>query len=117
LVAVVIAVLSLGGWVYTLSKPALRATLGTQTAAWWFEQGIILLQALACLAFVRGVGRASRPASILTGAALLITTLAWVQGMQLTGRHPIPITPILNALLLWRLWRATSLDASERLAA
>jgi hypothetical protein len=54
---------------------------------------------------------------VLTGIALVITLLAWVQGMRLTGRHPIPVTPILDALLLWKLTRRTISGASERLAA
>jgi len=114
--AAVIATLALGGWAYSLSKPALRATFPAQSATWWFEQFIILLQALACLALARGVVQAWRPAPILTVAAFVITTLAWVQDIRLSGRHPIPVTPIFNALLLWRLWRSNPPAASRRVA-
>jgi len=115
--ALLVAVITLGGWVYALSRADLRAGLSGQPFTWWFEQMVILAQALACLALARGVVRAWRPASILTGAGLLITTLAWMQGIRLTGRHPIPVTPIVNALLLWRLWRSTPPAGSGRLAA
>jgi hypothetical protein len=116
-VALVLAALILGGWVFALTKSEIRSSLGAQPSSWWIEQALLLLQAVACLALARGIPGTWRPARVLTGVALVITLFAWVQGMRLTGRHPVPITPILNALLLWKLMRRQISDSSAQLAA
>jgi hypothetical protein len=103
--ALVIAALILGGWVVALTRPQIRGSLSAQPSSWWILQGLLGLQAVACLALARGIGGAWRPARMLTGVALVITLFAWVQGMRLTGRHLMPITPIVNALLFWKLMR------------
>jgi hypothetical protein len=115
--ALVLAALIFGGWVFALTKPQIRGSLGAQPSSWWIEQALLLVQAVACLALARGVAGAWRPARVLTGFALVITLFAWVQGMRLTGRHPVPVTPILNALLFWKLMRRRISDSSARLAA
>jgi hypothetical protein len=115
--ALVLAGLILGGWVFALAKPQIRGSLGAQPSSWWIEQALLLLQAVACLALARGVAGAWRPARVLTGVALVITLFGWVQAMRLTGRQPIPLTPILNALLFWKLMRRRISDSSARLEA
>jgi hypothetical protein len=117
LLAVLVAALTLGGWLFALRRAEVRAAIGTQSPIWWVEQLILVAQAIVCIAVVRGAAGARRPASILTAIALGLGVLAWVQGMRLAGRHPIPFTPLLNALLLWRLTRRGATEASVGLAA
>ena len=114
LVASIIALLSIGGWIYVLSKPELLRTIAQQPPTWWVEQTVVFLQALLCFAIIARIAEARLPALILTGLALLITAGAWIKGMQLSGRHPIPFTPILHTVLLWRLLRSLPRH-SERL--
>jgi len=105
LLAALAAALTLGGWVFAIGRADVRAALGAQPAVWWVQQLILLGQPVACVGLVLGAPRARRPASVLTGIALIIGTVAWVRGIHLTGRYPIPLTALVNALLLWRLTR------------
>lgn len=103
--ALMIALLAIGGWVFALAKPDLRASIVTQPMSWWMPQAIVLAQAILCLMVAAG-RNARGPLLVLTAAALALGLLTWVQGMRMSGRHPLPFTPALNALLLWRLVRS-----------
>jgi hypothetical protein len=111
----VIAALALGGWVFALAKPDIRAFMMAQPLNWWLPQAIILAQAVLCVTLLIG-WNVRGPLLILTALVLLIGLLMWTQGMSNTGRHPFPFTPVLNALLLWRLWKSKG-EAAAQVAA
>jgi len=102
ILACILAVLAFGGQAYSLARPELRARLGEQSMVWWTEQLIVLAQAVVCIGIVARKRFLGMPALILSAVVLLFGAMQWLQALA-GGRVSIAVTPILNALFLWRL--------------
>jgi hypothetical protein len=100
--ACILAVLAFGGLAYSLAQPELRVRLGEQSILWWTEQVIVLAQAVVCIGIVARMRALAMPAVILSAVVLLFGAMHWLQALA-GGRASIAVTPILNALFLWRL--------------
>ena len=101
-VAGAIAVLTAGGWVYSLMRPQQRAALPAQTTIWWIEQIVALALVVICIGIIMNRRAFYRPAVWLTGYSLLFDLMRWLLGYA-GGTFVIPIGLVLYTLLLWRL--------------
>lgn len=101
-VAAAIAVLTAGGWVYSLMRPQQREALPAQTTIWWIEQIVALALVVICIGIIMNRRSFYRPAVWLTGYSLLFDLLRWLLGYA-GGTLVIPIGLVLYTLLLWRL--------------
>ena len=100
--AVLIAVLTIAGWAYSLVRPEYREALPAQGAIWWIEQITGLALVIVCIGIARGLRSFLRPAVWLTGYSLLFDLMRWLLGYS-RGTLVIPIGLVLYALFLWRL--------------
>jgi len=101
-VAAGIAVLTAGGWAYSLVRPQQRAALPYQTTIWWIEQIVALALVVVCIGIIMNKRSFYRPAVWLTGYSLLFDLMRWLFGYS-SGTLVIPIGLVLYALFLWRL--------------
>ena len=101
-IATAIALLTAGGWVYSLLRPQQRAALPYQTAIWWIEQIVALALVAVCIGIIMRRLSFYRTAVWLTGYSLLFDLLRWLLGYS-QGTLVIPIGLVLYALFLWRL--------------
>ena len=101
-VAAAIAVLTAGGWLYSLMRPQEREALPAQTTIWWIEQIVALALVVICIGIIMNRRSFYRPAVWLTGYSLLFDLLRWLLGYA-AGTFVIPIGLVLYTLLLWRL--------------
>jgi len=101
-VAAAIAILTAGGWLYSLMRPLQREALPAQTAIWWIEQVVGLALVVVCIGIITRRRSFYRPAVWLTGYSLLFDLLRWLLGYAY-GTLVIPIGLVLYALFLWRL--------------
>lgn len=100
--ACVLAVLAFGGLAYSLARPEPRARLGEQSMLWWTEQLIVLGHAVVCIGIVARKRFLAMPAVLLSAVVLLFGAMHWLQALA-GGRVSIAVTPVLNALFVWRL--------------
>jgi len=100
--AAAIALLTAGGWIYSLLRPQQREALPYQTTIWWIEQIVALALVAVCIGIIMNKRSFYRPAVWLTGYSLLFDLLRWLLGYS-TGTVVIPIGLVLYALFLWRL--------------
>jgi hypothetical protein len=105
LLAAAIALLTLGGWIFSLSRPELRAALGSQTKLWWVEQLVSLALMVACIGVLIGKRSFIWPAFWLSLYSLIFDLMRWFFEFE-EVKVPVPLTVILYALFMWRLWRA-----------
>jgi len=103
ILAAIIAMLGLGGWAYSLTRPDMRAALPDHSVVWWTEQLLLLAHAVACIGILLKRRVFVVPAMLLSGIMLLFGALHWWQTLLLEERLSIPITPLLIALFMWRL--------------
>jgi hypothetical protein len=98
ILAAIIVLLTLGGWIYSLMRPEYRAALPAQGALWWVEQ-IVSLALMVCAkrAFVA-------PAFWLAAYSLVFDIVRWYFELS-EVRIPVPLTVLLYALFMWRIWR------------
>lgn len=101
-IAAAIAILTAGGWVYSLIRPQQREALPAQTAIWWIEQIVGLALVIICIGIIMRRRAFYRPAVWLTGYSLLFDLMRWLLGYA-QGMLVIPIGLVLYALFLWRL--------------
>jgi len=101
-IAAAIALLTAGGWLYSLMRPQTREALPYQTTIWWIEQIVALALVVVCIGIIMRRRSFYRAAVWLTGYSLLFDLLRWLLGYS-TGTLVIPIGLVLYALFLWRL--------------
>jgi hypothetical protein len=104
--AILIALLTIGGWVNVFAKPPLRAALFFQSRAWWWiEQIIGVALALLCIAIVMRKRAFLNPAFWLTIYSIAFDAVRWFFEFR-EGQLHIPIALILYLFFAWRLWVA-----------
>ena len=110
-IAAAIALLTAGGWLYSLMRPQTREALPFQTTIWWIEQVVALALVVVCIAIIMRRRSFYRAAVWLTGYSLLFDLLRWVLGYS-AGTLVIPIGLVLYALFLWRLKLARAAEVA-----
>ena len=102
ILAVVIALLTLGGWVVALSHPELRGALGSQTKLWWVEQLVSLALMVASIGVALNKRAFASAAFWLCAYALIFDLMRWFFEFE-EVQIPVPVTVLLYALFMWRL--------------
>lgn len=101
-IAALIVLLTLGGWIYVLVVPVTRFALSAQTRLWWLEQIVFVAVAIACAGILLRKRSFLVPAFWLTFYSLLFVLMRWLFQFR-SGEVIVPGFVILYALLLWRL--------------
>lgn len=102
--AALIALLTVGGWIDALGKTPLRDALHAQTRLWWIEQIVGIALALVCIGIIMRRRAFLEPAFWLTIYSTLFDVMRWIFEL-IDGQLRIPIALILYLLFLWRLVR------------
>jgi|SRR5947209_9899247 len=106
IIAVLIALLTIAGWLNVFVKPPLRAALVFQTRAWWWiEQIISVALAILCIGIIMRKRSVLTPAFWLTIYSLAFDIVRWFFEFK-EGELRIPVALILYLLFAWRLWVA-----------
>jgi hypothetical protein len=100
--AALITLLTIGGWVNALGKTPLREALRAQTRLWWIEQLVGLALALVCIAIIMRRRAFLEAAFWLTIYSTLFDVMRWIFEF-IDGQLRIPVALILYLLFLWRL--------------
>jgi hypothetical protein len=100
--AALITLLTIGGWVNALGKTPLRDALHAQTRLWWIEQIVGLALALVCIAIIMRRRAFLETAFWLTIYSSLFDVMRWIFEL-IDGQLRIPVALILYLLFLWRL--------------
>jgi hypothetical protein len=103
-IAALIALLTVGGWVDALGKTPLREALHAQTRLWWIEQIVGIALALVCIAIIMRKRAFLEAAFWLTIYSTLFDVMRWIFEF-IDGQLRIPIALALYLLFLWRLVR------------
>ncbi|HEV7389216.1 MAG TPA: hypothetical protein VGN73_11430 [Gemmatimonadaceae bacterium] len=102
--AALIALLTVGGWIDALGKTPLRDALHAQTRLWWIEQIVGIALALVCIAIIMRKRAFLEAAFWLTIYSTLFDVMRWIFEF-IDGQLRIPIALVLYLLFLWRLVR------------
>jgi hypothetical protein len=117
ILAALIALLTIAGWLNIFVKPPLRAALVFQTRAWWWiEQIISVVLAILCIAIIMRKRSVVGAAFWLTIYSLAFDIVRWYFEFK-EGQPTIPVPLILYVLFAWRLWVARRQVALEDSAA
>ena len=118
--AALITLLTIGGWINALGRSPLRDALRSQTRLWWIEQIVALALAIVCIAIVMRRRAFLEPAFWLTIYSTLFDVMRWIFEF-IDGQPTIPVALILYLLFLWRLlltrkqidasWSATTVQS------
>jgi len=100
--AALITLLTIGGWVNALGRTPLRDALRAQTRLWWIEQIVSLALALVCIGIIIRRRSFLGPAFWLTIYSTLFDVMRWIFEF-VDGQLRIPVALILYLLFLWRL--------------
>jgi hypothetical protein len=100
--AALITLLTIYGWVDGLGRTPFRAALHAQTRLWWIEQIVGLALALVCIAIIMRRRWSLEPAFWLTIYSTLFDVMRWIFEF-IDGQLRIPVALILYLLFLWRL--------------
>lgn len=100
--AALITLLTVGGWVNALGKTPLRDALHAQTRLWWIEQIVGVALALVCIAIIMRRRAFLETAFWLTIYSSLFDVMRWIFEL-IDGQLRIPVALILYLLFLWRL--------------
>lgn len=111
-VAALIVLLTVGGWVYVLVVPVTRFALSAQTRLWWLEQIVRVAVAVAGIGILLRKRSFLVPAFWLTFYSLLFVLMRWLFQFR-SGELIVPGFVILYALLLWRLRLARRIVIAE----
>jgi membrane protein YdbS with pleckstrin-like domain len=103
IVAGLITLLTIYGWVDALGRTPLRQALTVQTRLWWIEQIVKLVLAIVCIGVILRKRWSLSPAFWLSIYSLVFVIVRWVFIFR-EGQFEILVAPVLYALLLWRLW-------------
>lgn len=101
-VAGLITLLTLYGWIDALGRTPLRQALLAQTNLWWIEQVVGFVLAIVCIGIIMRKRSFLAPAFWLTIYSLVFDVMRWIFEFY-DGEVRIPIAMILYALFLWRL--------------
>jgi hypothetical protein len=112
-VAALITVLTVYGWIDALGRTPMRNALTVQTHLWWIEQIVKLVLAIICVGIILRKRWSLTPAFWLTIYSLVFVIVRWVFILR-EGQFEIFVAPLLYALLLWRLWIARREEAASR---
>jgi hypothetical protein len=102
IIAALIALLTVAGWVNALGKSPLRDALQAQTRLWWIEQIVGIALALVCIAIIMRKRAFLEAAFWLTIYSTLFDVMRWIFEF-IDGQLRIPIALVLYLLFLWRL--------------
>jgi hypothetical protein len=102
-IAALITVLTIYGWIDALGRTPMRHALTVQTRLWWIEQIVKLALAIVCVGIILRKRWSLTPAFWLTIYSLVFVIVRWVFIFR-EGQLEILVAPLLYALLLWRLW-------------
>jgi hypothetical protein len=102
--AVLIPLQTLWGWVNALGKTPLRDALHAQTRLWWIEQIVGIALALVCIAIIMRKRAFLEAAFWLTIYSALFDVMRWIFEF-IDGQLIIPVALVLYLLFLWRLVR------------
>ena len=106
IIAALIALLTIAGWLNVFAKPPLRAALVFQTRAWWWiEQIISVALAILCIGIIMRKRSVLTAAFWLTIYSLAFDIVRWFFEFR-EGQLRIPVALILYLLFAWRLWVA-----------
>ena len=106
IIAALIALLTIAGWLNVFVKPPLRAALVFQTRAWWWiEQIISVLLAILCIGIIMRKRSVLGAAFWLTIYSLAFDIVRWFFAFK-EGQLNVPVALILYLLFAWRLWVA-----------
>jgi hypothetical protein len=106
IIAVLIILLTIGGWVNVFVETPLRQALGTQTRVWWWiEQVFSITLAILCIGIVMRKRAVLTPAFWLTIYSLAFDIVRWFFEFK-EGQLRVPVALILYVLLAWRLYVA-----------
>ena len=100
--AALITLLTVGGWINALGRTPLRDALHAQTRLWWIEQIVGLALALVCIGIVMRRRSLLEPAFWLTIYSALFDVMRLIFEF-IDGQPTIPVALILYLLFLWRL--------------
>jgi hypothetical protein len=111
ILAALIVLLTLGGWIYSLIRPEYRAALPAQGALWWVEQIVSLALMVAALGVVFRKRAFVAPAFWLAAYSLVFDIVRWYFELS-EVKVPVPVTVILYGLFMWRIWRVGRRDSA-----
>jgi hypothetical protein len=110
--AALIILLTLAGWVYALVVPIDRFALASQTKLWWIEQIVGFVLAIVCIGILLRKRSFLGWAFWLTIYSLLFDVMRLIFEFK-EGQPTIPVALILYALFIWRLHLARKTVAAE----
>lgn len=113
IIAALITVLTLYGWIDALGRTPMRNALAVQTRLWWIEQIVKLVLAIICIGIILRKRWSLTPGFWLSIYSLVFVIVRWVFIFR-EGQFEIVVAPLLYALLLWRLWIARKAEAATR---
>lgn len=103
IVAALITLLTIYGWIDALGRTPLRHALLAQTRLWWVEQIVGFVLAIVCIGIIMRKRSFLAPAFWLTIYSLVFDIMRWIFEFY-DGEVRIPVAMILYALFFWRLW-------------
>jgi hypothetical protein len=115
IIAALITVLTLYGWIDALGRTPMRNALAAQTRLWWVEQIVKFVLAIICIGIILRKRWSLTPGFWLSIYSLVFVIVRWVFIFR-EGQFEIVVAPLLYALLLWRLWIARKQEAATRQA-
>jgi hypothetical protein len=113
IIAALITILTLYGWIDALGRTPMRNALAAQTRLWWIEQIVKLVLAIICIGIILRKRWSLTPGFWLSIYSLVFVIVRWVFIFR-EGQFEIVVAPLLYALLLWRLWIARKAEAATR---
>ncbi|HEX7595959.1 MAG TPA: hypothetical protein VF387_06365 [Gemmatimonadaceae bacterium] len=116
IIAALITILTLYGWIDALGRTPMRNALAAQTRLWWIEQTVKFVLAIVCIGIILRKRWSLTPGFWLSIYSLVFVIVRWVFIFR-EGQFEIVVAPLLYALLLWRLWIARKEEAATRHAA
>lgn len=106
IIAVLIILLTIFGWVNVFVETPLRQALGSQTRVWWWiEQIFSITLAILCIWIVLRKRAVLTPAFWLSIYSMAFDIVRWFFEFK-EGQLRVPVALILYALLAWRLYVA-----------
>lgn len=115
IIAALITILTLYGWIDALGRTPMRNALAAQTRLWWIEQIVKFVLAIICIGIILRKRWSLTPGFWLSIYSLVFVIVRWVFIFR-EGQFEIVVAPLLYALLLWRLWIARKEEAATRQA-
>lgn len=113
IIAGLITILTLYGWIDALGRTPMRNALAAQTRLWWIEQVVKFVLAIICIGIILRKRWSLTPGFWLSIYSLVFVIVRWVFIFR-EGQFEIVVAPLLYALLLWRLWIARKAEAAAR---